>query len=193
MTKLISSTMIPKGLLLLLIYCFSMVGWASEQLSPSYRLNAGDSIAISVWNEEQLQQEITILPDGRFSFPLVGELEAKGKTAQQLQQLITQKLTNFLTDPLVTVTVVGVDGNTVYVLGKVAQPGRYVMQQQADVVKALSLAGGLSSYAQENDIIVLRRQGGRQTTYPVHYADIKSGQSLATNIVLHGGDVLIIP
>jgi len=78
-------------------------------------------------------------------------------------------------------------------MGKVLQPGSFVMTKNIDVMQALSLAGGLSPYAKENDIIVIRRNGEKQQTLPVHYAAIKKGQDLKTNIVLMSGDVIVIP
>ena len=94
---------------------------------------------------------------------------------------------------MVTVIVASVAGNTVHILGKVSTPGSFVMAQRLSVVQALSLAGGLSPYAEENNIIVLRNQGAKQIVIPVHYADIKEGSKVSTNVTLHSGDVIIIP
>lgn len=162
-------------------------------IADSYLLNAGDVLGISVWNEETLQKEVIVLPDGRISFPLAGELEAKGKTVSQLQAAIKVKLTEYLSDPVVTVSVLNVSGNTIHILGKVTNPGIFVMSQPLDAIKALSLAGGLSPYAEENNIVILRRQGDRQETFPVRYAGIKKGRDLETNIMLKSGDVIVIP
>lgn len=158
-----------------------------------YLLNAGDVLGVSVWNEETLQKEVIVLPDGRISFPLAGELEAKGKTVSQLQAAIKVKLTEYLSAPVVTVSVLNVSGNTIHILGKVTNPGIFVMSQPLDAIKALSLAGGLSAYAEENNIIVLRRQGSEQQVLPVRFGSIKKGQSLETNIMLKSGDVIVIP
>jgi polysaccharide export outer membrane protein len=162
-------------------------------IAEPYLLNAGDVLGVSVWNEETLQKEVIVLPDGRISFPLVGELEAKGKTVSQLQSAIKVKLTEYLSDPVVTVSVLNVSGNTIHILGKVTNPGIFVMSQPLDAIKALSLAGGLSAYAEENNIIILRRNGDEQDVLPVRYGSIKKGQSLETNILLKSGDVIVIP
>lgn len=162
-------------------------------VADSYLLNAGDVLGVSVWNEETLQKEVIVLPDGRISFPLAGELEAEGKTVSELQLAIKAKLSEYLSDPVVTVSVLSVSGNTIHILGKVTNPGIFVMSQPLDAVKALSLAGGLSPYAEENNIVILRRQGKRQQTFPVRYAGIKKGLDLETNIMLKSGDVIVIP
>jgi polysaccharide export outer membrane protein len=158
-----------------------------------YTLNAGDRLSISVWNEDALQKEVVILPDGTISFPLAGQISAKNKTVLQVENELTAKLGNYISDPVVTVTVDEVGGNTIHILGKVLTPGSFAMSQPLDAMQALSLAGGLDTFAKENDIIVLRRQNGEQRTIPVYYARIKQGRSLESNIMLQSGDIMIVP
>jgi len=180
---------IQSGLLLALVLFFASQVSAAER----YLLNAGDQLDISVWNEDALQKQVIVLPDGMISFPLAGELVAQGKTVSELQAALKQSLTEYLADPVVTVSVTSVSGNTIHILGKVTNPGIFVMNQPLDAMQALSLAGGLSAYAKENSIIVLRRNGDHQQVLPVHFASIKKGQDLATNIMLNSGDVIVIP
>jgi len=161
--------------------------------SDKYLLNAGDVLNISVWNEEDLQESVVVLPDGTITFPLAGAVVAKGKSVAELQVLLKKNLLDFLSDPLVTVVVTRVSGNTVHILGKVLNPGSFVMSQQLNVMQALSLAGGLSTYAEENSIIVLRQNADTQQVFSVRYADIKSGNNLSSNIKLKSGDTIVIP
>jgi polysaccharide export outer membrane protein len=158
-----------------------------------YLLNAGDVLSISVWNEEALQKQVVVLPDGLITFPLAGEIQAEDKTVAEVQSKITEKLSQYLSDPVVTVSVVAVEGNRIHILGKVSSPGSFMMSQPLDAMQALSLAGGLSPYAEENNIIVLRRVGESQKVIPVRYADIKKGRALESNITMHSGDVMLIP
>jgi len=158
-----------------------------------YLLNAGDVLDISVWKEDALQKTVVVLPDGMISFPLAGEQQAVGKSVTELEEAIKKSLTEFISEPLVTVVVANVSGNTVHILGKAQNPGSFVMNRQLNVMQALSLAGGLSPYAEENNIIVLRQQGSNQTVISVHYADIKEGDDISTNITLKSGDVIVIP
>lgn len=158
-----------------------------------YLLNPGDMLTISVWNEETLYKSVMVLPDGTISFPLAGEFAAQNKTVLELEQEITENLSQYLSDPVVTVSVEAVAGNTVHILGKVRNPGSFPMSQPLDAMQALSLAGGLDTFAKENDIIVLRREGDKQQTIPVYYARIKQGRALESNVLLKSGDVIIIP
>jgi len=161
--------------------------------SESYTLNAGDMLSISVWNEDALQKEVVILPDGTISFPLAGQINAKNKTVVDVETELKEKLSEYISDPVVNVTVNQVSGNTVHILGKVQTPGSFGMNQPLDAMQALSLAGGLTTYAKENDIIILRRDGMKQQIIPVYYANIKQGKSLESNVLLESGDVIIIP
>ena len=174
---------------LILTSLFSSVVLADQR----YLLNSGDILDISVWNEESLQKQAVVLPDGVITFPLAGEIVAKDKTVADVEEELTQKLSEYLADPVVTVSVTSVEGNRVHILGKVLNPGSFVMNQPLDAMQALSLAGGLSPYAEENNIIVLRRDGATQQVLPVKYAEIKKGKALNTNITLESGDVIIVP
>nr|WP_320165787.1 polysaccharide biosynthesis/export family protein [uncultured Methylophaga sp.] len=179
-----------------LILMFSLLLSFSTAVSAEekrYLLNSGDILDISVWNEEALQKQTVVLPDGVVTFPLAGEIVAKDKTVANVEAELTKKLGEYLADPVVTVSVTSVEGNRVHILGKVLNPGSFVMNQPLDAMQALSLAGGLSPYAEENNIIVLRRDGESQKVLPVKYAEIKKGKQLKTNITLESGDVMIIP
>lgn len=174
---------------IVVVSLFSSTVFAAER----YLLNSGDVLDISVWNEESLQKQVTVLPDGVITFPLAGEVVAKDKTVAEVEEELTKKLSEYLADPVVTVSVTSVDGNRVHILGKVLNPGSFVMNQPLDAMQALSLAGGLSPYAEENNIIVLRRDGAKQQVLPIKYAEIKKGKALNTNITLESGDVIIVP
>ncbi|MAX52577.1 MAG: sugar transporter [Methylophaga sp.] len=174
---------------LILTSLFSSSVFADQR----YLLNSGDILDISVWNEEALQKQAVVLPDGIITFPLAGEIVAKDKTVADVEEELTKKLSEYLADPVVTLSVTSVEGNRVHILGKVLNPGSFVMNQPLDAMQALSLAGGLSPYAEENNIIVLRRDGTTQQVLPVKYAEIKKGKALNTNITLESGDVIIVP
>jgi polysaccharide export outer membrane protein len=175
--------------LFLLLISFSQSIFAETR----YFLNAGDQLSISVWNEEALQRDVIVLPDGMISFPLAGELLAKGKTVTDLQNAITKKLTEYISEPVVTVAVTSVSGNRIHIMGKVSSPGSIVMNQTLDFMQALSLAGGLSPYAKEDDIIILRRVNSTQQAIPIDYPALKYGKNLESNVMLKSGDVIIIP
>lgn len=167
---------------------------AAQDDADGYRLNPGDVLQVSVWNEEELNREVLVRPDGGISFPLVGEIDAANRTVARVQEAITSRLGPYVPDAVVTVAVIGVNGNKIYVLGKVARPGEYVMNKQLDVMQALAVAGGLNSFAAENKIKILRRApNGPQQAISFRYGEVKEGDSLATNILLQAGDVVVVP
>ena len=160
---------------------------------PSYQLGPGDVLEISVWKEEGLQKQVLVRPDGGITFPLVGDLQAGGKTAVQLQQAIIKKLTRFIPDPVVTVSVMTINNNKIYVVGKVGRPGEFVATRYVTVMQALAMAGGLNAYASSNDIKILRRVNGKEMAYPFEYDVVAAGKNLQQNIMLQGGDVVVVP
>jgi polysaccharide export outer membrane protein len=162
---------------------------------PSYKINPGDVLRITVWNEENLQQETLVRPDGYISFQLVGEIEAGGRTPGELEKDIAEKLGKYLKDiPTVTAAIQQLNGYKISVMGKVRRPGEFPINRPTDVIQALALAGGLDVYAAENKINVLRRNAkGLLIAIPFRYADVKHGEALETNILLKSGDVVVVP
>jgi len=158
-----------------------------------YLIGPEDVLDISVWKEETLQKEVLVRPDGNISFPLIGDLHAAGKSPSQLQVQITKMLKNFMPEPVVTVLVTKVAGYKIYVIGQVAKSGQFQVGRYLDVIQALALAGGLTPYASENHIFVLRRKGDKDIVIPFEYAAIKKGQKLQQNITLQSDDVVVVP
>jgi polysaccharide export outer membrane protein len=117
-----------------------------------YKVNPGDFLEISVWKEQDLQRQILVNPDGHFAFPLAGDLTAEGKTVEQLRMELTERLSRFIPEVVVTVAAIKVEGNVVYVLGQVARPGMIVMNRTTDVMQAISVAGGPTPFANVNEI-----------------------------------------
>lgn len=178
--------------MLLFLITFSNDARAQDGESV-YLVKPGDILQISVWGEEDLQGEVLVTPDGGFSFPLVGHLNARGKTAAQLQELVVEKLVTYIADPVVTVSLKQINGNQIYVIGQVKNPGAFVMNHAVDVVQALSLAGGTTPFAALNDILILRRDANRQIALSFRYSDVSRGRGLEQNILLQSGDVVLVP
>jgi len=170
------------------------VGRAEAQAAAGdYKLHAGDKIQVSVWKELDLQRPVIIRPDGKFSFPLTGEVQASGRTADQVRVDIEGRLKKYIPEPVVTVTVEETAGNRIFVIGQVNKPGMFVMNPQLSVLQALSLAAGGTPFAKLDDIIVIRGTGAAQTTLPFRYSQVTEGKSLAQNIMLESGDVVVVP
>lgn len=165
----------------------------ASDVDPEYRLGAEDLLLISVWKDEQLTREVVVRPDGMFSFPLIGDIRAEDRTVDQIRIDLVQRLTKYIPNPNVSVAVTKVASYKVYVVGRVNKPGEYVIGHYADVLQALTLAGGLTPFAAENDIKVMRRVRGEQHAIPFRYGDMRKGRALEQNIVLQRGDVVMVP
>lgn len=160
----------------------------------AYRIQPGDVLNISVWKEQDLQADVIVRPDGGLSFPLAGDQVAAGRTVDELRQVLAGKLQKFIPDPVVTVAVKALGGNRVYVVGKVARPGEFPFSRPLDVMQSLSLAGGATSFADVNDIRILRRgENGKQVILPFRYDDVSRGRHLEQNVLLQTGDTVVVP
>ena len=160
----------------------------------TYRIQPGDLLAISVWKETDLQMDVLVRPDGGLSFPLAGDQIAEGHTVEELRQTLREKLKKFVPDPVVTVTVRALGGNRIYVVGKVNRPGEFPFSRPLDVMQSLSLAGGATSFADLNDIRILRRgDDGKQVMLSFRYDEVSRGRHLEQNVLLHTGDTVVVP
>jgi polysaccharide export outer membrane protein len=164
-----------------------------QQTTTAYHVQPGDRLHVTVWREEGLDLEVLIRPDGGFSFPLAGDLNAIGKTVEELREELTGRLERYIPDLIVTVLVQEINGNKIYVIGQVNQPGEFVVNPRVDVMQALSLAGGMTTFSSPNDIFVLRRDGERQMTMPFRFDDVARGRNLEQNVILQSGDVVVVP
>ena len=174
------------------ILCVSSASVVLAQ-DATYTVKPGDILKISVWKEPDLQGPILIRPDGGFSFPLVGEVDGRGKTVAELQVIVAQRLSKYISDPVVSVSVTEIHGNKVYVIGQVAKPGEFIVNPSVDVMQALSMAGGMTAFASLSNIIILRHNGTVKTALHFDYTDVAKGKNLANDIQLQSGDVVVVP
>lgn len=159
----------------------------------AYLLGAEDVVKISVWKDEHLTQEVIVRPDGMISFPLVGDVPAAGKTVEEVRLELVKRLGKFMPNPHVSVLATKLHSYKIYVTGRVNKPGEFLVGHYTDVLQALSLAGGLTPFAAENDIKVMRREKGEQKVYRFRYGDVRNGTALEQNILLQRGDVVVVP
>jgi polysaccharide biosynthesis/export protein len=172
------------------LFCTSGAALAQD---PTYTVKPGDVLSISVWKEPDLQRQTLVRPDGSFSFPLVGEVNARGKTVADLNKIISDRLARYIADAVVTVSIQEIKGNKVYVIGQVNKPGEFIVNPSVDVMQALSMAGGTTPFAALGDIIILRRTDKGKTALPFRYNDVVRGKRLEQNIDLQSGDVVVVP
>lgn len=159
-----------------------------------YRLHPGDTIMISVWREQELTLETSVRPDGGISFPLAGDIHVAGLSVEEVRQQIAKRLEEFIPDPEVAVIARQLLGNVVYVVGRVALPGEFPIRGRVDVLQALAIAGGTTTFADLDDMRILRRDAeGVQKALEFDYSDVVRGKRLDQNILLQPGDTVIVP
>jgi polysaccharide export outer membrane protein len=170
--------------------------------APSeFFLGPEDVLKVTVWKSPDLSGEMTIRPDGTITMPLIGDVPAAGLTANVLAKRIGDRLTEYVSSPIVTVQVKEVNSYFIYVLGEVVKPGKYPLKSYANVVQGISLAGGFGPFASKSKIKVLRNvstgseghEKKRQVEIPVHYDDILKGTAVPGNFILRSGDVIVVP
>ena len=168
--------------------------WAGQaQHIRDYLLSPGDILEVSVWNDEALQRESMIRPDGMISFPLIGDVPAAGKTVRDLRKDLEDRINEYVPGTPVTVILNYINHPRMYVVGKVDTPGHYIMEKETTVVQALAMAGGLTTFASKNNILVLRQNAQEQEVFSFRYGDIENGRNLEQNIVLMPGDTIVVP
>jgi len=167
---------------------------ATFDAEATYRLQPGDFVEVSVWKEDNLKKELLVRPDGGLTFPLAGDLKVSGHTTVEVSHELEARLGKYFADVTVNVAVLQINGNQIYVVGKVNKPGVYKFDRAVDVMQALSLAGGTMEFAGVDDIRIIRRgPDGRQVVFPFAYSDVARGRRLEQNIVLRSGDTLVVP
>lgn len=179
--------------MLALVLCAAADGIAAQTAGEEYRVQPGDILTVSVWREEDLQLEVVVRPDGGISLPLAGEIQAAGQSIDVLRREITARLSGYIPDLVVTVAAKQLQGHKIYVIGKVARPGEFVLNSRVDVMQALSMAGGTVKFADLGAIKILRRIDGKDSVIPFDYARIEKGDGLERNVMLEVGDVVVVP
>jgi len=174
-------------------------GWGAEPVGtqavvPEYRIGPGDVLNIEVWKDAALSRLVTVLPDGKISFPLIGELTAGDRTVAELKKEIESKISRFVPDSPLTVEVRQVNSLHVYVLGRVNAPGRFILTSNVTVLQALAIAGGPNAFANRSKIRIFREKGGKTTmSPPFDYDEVTAGRNIETNVLLERGDVIHVP
>jgi polysaccharide export outer membrane protein len=164
-----------------------------EVNTASYQIGPGDVLQISVWKEEGMDQQILVRPDGEITFPLIGEVQAGGLTTRALSGALVAKLKKYIPNPSVTVSVLQAISNKVYVIGKVNRPGEFAATAYMDVLQALTMAGGLTPYADSDEIKIIRRTATGAKMKLFDYGEVVSGEQLEMNIILKAGDTVVVP
>jgi polysaccharide biosynthesis/export protein len=160
----------------------------------SFVIGNNDLLSINVWNEPDLKQSIPVRSDGKISLPLIGDIQAAGRTPLQLQQDIAEKLRAYITQPDVTVMVMQINSQKFNILGRVAKPGSYSLTATTTVLDAIAEAGGFQDFAKQKDVYILRQNpDGSQSRIPFNYKDVIKGRHPEQNIRLEPHDTIVVP
>jgi polysaccharide export outer membrane protein len=167
---------------------------ATKAHDDSFVIGNDDVLAINVWKEPDVSRSIPVRSDGKISLPLVGEVQATGRTPLKLEQDIAARLKNYIAEPEVTVIVQQINSQKFNILGMVNRPGSYVINNSATVLDAIAIAGGFRDFAKQKSIYILRQNSdGTQTKLPFNYKDVVKGQNLAQNVKLQPRDTIVVP
>jgi polysaccharide biosynthesis/export protein len=163
-------------------------------LPDDYRIGPGDTLQISVWREPEASVPSAVVrPDGYISMPLLKQIEVAGVTPTELERKITERLTEYINAPDVTVVVAQINSKRVYIVGAARREGPLAYTYRMTVMQALSEAGGLTDYAKRKKIYVLRAENGKEYQLPFNYDEVIRGERTEQNIQLLPGDTIIIP
>lgn len=174
--------------LILVVFC--PIASAAEKV---YHIGPGDVIEISVWKDPELSRNLVVPPDGIISVPLIGSVDVTRLTVPELRKITTQKLSEFIPDVTVTVMLMEINSLKAYVIGKVNKPGEFPINLETNVMQILAQAGGLTPFASDGNIKILRQKDNQIINIPFDYGEVEKGKNLEQNIILQAGDVIVVP
>jgi polysaccharide biosynthesis/export protein len=157
----------------------------------AYLIGAPDLLEISVWGEQNLSRQVTVRMDGFISLPLIGDIEAAGKTPTQLKSDLESGLSRFIKDPHCAVIVLEPRSKRYYVQGQVSHPGQFTLDQMLNLTQVIPIAGGFTQWADEGNIVILRTEGDVKQRIKVDYKRILKGKD--EDVPIKPGDTIIVP
>lgn len=183
-----------KAIISALIGCFILgTTYVSAATDQFYLIGPGDIVEISVWNEPELSKKLVVPPDGVISFPLIDPIRITNHTITALKKEVTKKISEYIPDATVTVMLIEINSLRASVIGKVKTPGEYAITLDTNVLQLLAKAGGLTPFASEGNIKILRRKDNKIINIPFDYSEVEKGRNLKQNIILQAGDVILVP
>lgn len=170
------------------------MGASEKAHDEKYVIGNDDVLNISVWKEPDLTKAVPVRSDGKISLPLVGEMQATGKTPLQLERDITEKLKSFITAPEVNVIVQQVNSRKFNVMGEVAKPGSYSLTASTTIMDAIAIAGGFRDFAKKTGVYILRKGAdGRESRINFNYKSFIKGKNSDQNVRIEPNDTIIVP
>jgi len=160
---------------------------------PAYIIGPGDVLSIVFWRDKDMTADALVRPDGNITLPLLNDIAAAGMTPAQLRERILVEARRYLEDPSPTVVVKEIHSRRVYITGQVDKPGPYPLVGPTTVLQLIAMAGGLKEYADGKNILLMRTDNGRQTTFTFDYQNVLKRKNLRQNIDLKPGDTVVVP
>lgn len=162
-----------------------------------YILGPGDMIEVRQWKNADVSGRLRVMPDGTITVPLLGQVVASGLTVQTLRDKLAASLSRFINQSAemqtLTVAVDEFQAYAISILGEVNQPGHYQPGHYVTVLEALALSHGLTPYARGDRITIIRTIAGKQWHIPISYPVLTDGKRPEMNLLLHRGDVIVVP
>lgn len=158
-----------------------------------YVIGADDVLTIVFWRDKDMSSDVTVRPDGKITLPLINDVMALGLTPEQLREQINTAAAKYLEDPGASVVVKQINSRKVFITGEVGKPGPYPLTMPTTVMQLIAIAGGLSEYAQREEIVVMRTERGKPVIYRFNYPAVSKGKYQHQNIVLKPGDTVVVP
>ena len=152
-----------------------------------------DMLQISVWKNPELGVTVPVRPDGMISVPLLNDVQAAGLTPEELKELLTKQLAEYVNNPDVTIIVTAVNSKLIYVMGAVGRTGAQQLNQDMRVLDALAMASGFTEFAQKSNVKILRRSEGGIVEYRFDYEAYLKGNAPESNMLLQPGDTIVVP
>lgn len=165
----------------------------SVAVPSDYVIGADDQLSVIFWRDKDMSADVTVRPDGKIALPLLNDIQAAGLTPEQLRTKVTEEAKRYVEEPNATIVIRQINSRKVFITGQVQKPGPYSLTSSMTVLQLISVAGGLTDYADSKKIIVMRAENGQQVALPFNYKDIAKGKNLKNNIELKPGDTIIVP
>lgn len=168
--------------------------WSAKASGGDYLIGASDILEITTWKEADFSRaDVLVRIDGKISFPLLNDVQAAGLTTAELKRTIEEGLKNYVSHPVVTVAVRNPASQRFYVLGEVLRTGEYPLIKNMTVLQAFAVAGGFTQWASKDEIILVRRESGKDNVYRINYKDIARGRDFTQNLTIRPDDTIIVP
>jgi polysaccharide export outer membrane protein len=160
--------------------------------SDDYVLGVEDKLSISVWKEPDLLKTLAIRPDGKITFPLVGDIQAAGRTPKQLTDDVSKALEKYIKEPVVTIAVEEINSFKVFILGEVSAQGALSLHRKTRLLEAIAMSGGMTQFADKSNVVLLRYENGKDVRTRIDYRKVVSGDRPELNVFLKPGDMIFV-